>query len=242
MRRAIPAFAVLIALSQTATAGVPLFGHVSCAVVRFYVAKYSEAAAETWARGHGASNAEIETARRCLHSANVQTAARNHDDRAPQVLAQVTEQERVQHEPAERDPDQDPLHVVVSVQGQPSLAEQNSHDEEPGVHGFIRPKEIEDRSAEHVSYETRDDLVPSGEKTATSRLRSVSAMHRAYKMGVTAWLKRQWDYLVGRRRSSIALFAFPRSRSYKRPLWHHLSGTVPAGLLGYRWPATKIAA
>src|SRR4029077_2737580 len=75
MRRAILAVVTLIALSQTATAGVPLFGHVSCAVVRFYVAKYSEAAAETWARGHGASNAEIETARRCLHSANVQTAS-----------------------------------------------------------------------------------------------------------------------------------------------------------------------
>src|SRR5246127_4862809 len=77
MRRAIAAFATLIALSQTATAGVPLFGHVSCAVVRFYVAKYSEAAAEKWARGHGAGDAEIETARRCLHgaSANVQTAS-----------------------------------------------------------------------------------------------------------------------------------------------------------------------
>ena len=48
MRRAILAFAALIALSQSATAGVLLFGHVSCAVVRFYVAKYSEAAAETW--------------------------------------------------------------------------------------------------------------------------------------------------------------------------------------------------
>src|SRR5213079_3683478 len=75
IRRAILAFATLIALSQTATAGVPLFGHVSCAIVRFYVAKYSEAAAETWARSHGASNAEIETARHCLHSVNVQTAS-----------------------------------------------------------------------------------------------------------------------------------------------------------------------
>src|SRR3974390_3036345 len=91
MRRAIPTFAVLIALSQTATAGVPLFGQVSCTVVRFYVAKYSEAAAEKWARGHGASEAEIETARRCLHGANVQTAARRSDDRASQALAPVTE-------------------------------------------------------------------------------------------------------------------------------------------------------
>jgi hypothetical protein len=75
MRRAIPAFAVLIALGQTATASEkPLLGQVSCVVVRFYVAKYSEAAAERWARSHGVSDAEIETAHRCLHSTNVQAA------------------------------------------------------------------------------------------------------------------------------------------------------------------------
>jgi hypothetical protein len=75
MRRAILTFAALIALSQTAMAGVPLFGHVSCAVVRFYVAKYSEVAAEKWARSHGASESEIETARHCLHGTEVQTAS-----------------------------------------------------------------------------------------------------------------------------------------------------------------------
>ena len=86
IRRAIPAFVALIALNQTATAGV------SCAVVRFYVAKYSEAAAETWARSHGASDAEIETARRCLHHrANVQIAS---SAARSQVLAPVTQQER----------------------------------------------------------------------------------------------------------------------------------------------------
>ena len=47
---------------------------ISCTLVRFYVAKYSEAAAETWARSHGATDAEIETARRCLNSATVQAA------------------------------------------------------------------------------------------------------------------------------------------------------------------------
>jgi hypothetical protein len=81
----------------------------------------------------------------------------------------------------------------------------------------------------HASYETKDDPVPSSAKTTTLRPRSVGAMHRADKMGVMghlAWLKRQWDHLVGRRRFSIALFAIPRSRSYKRPLWHHLSGSV----------------
>jgi hypothetical protein len=39
---------------------------VSCTVVRFYVAKYSAPAAEMWARGHGATDAQIEAARRCL--------------------------------------------------------------------------------------------------------------------------------------------------------------------------------
>jgi hypothetical protein len=38
----------------------------SCTVVRYYVAKYSATAAEMWARSHGATDAEIEAARRCL--------------------------------------------------------------------------------------------------------------------------------------------------------------------------------
>ena len=205
MRRAIPAFATLIALSQTATAG-----HVSCTVVRFYVAKYSEAAAETWARGHGASNAEIETARRCLHSANVQTAS---SAARSQVLAPVTEQERAQHEPAERDPDQDALHVVP-VQGQRADPKQDNHDNEPGVHGFIRPKDIEDRSAVHVSYESKN-LVPSDGKTNTLRPRYVGALHRADSAGVTghvAWFKRLWNHLTRRGQFSVAFLHFSGGR------------------------------
>jgi hypothetical protein len=46
----------------------------SCAVVRYYVAKYSASAAEMWARSHGASEAEIEAARHCLKSAPAETA------------------------------------------------------------------------------------------------------------------------------------------------------------------------
>jgi hypothetical protein len=46
----------------------------SCTVVRFYVAKYSAAAAESWARGQGATEAEIESARRCLPGSPVQAA------------------------------------------------------------------------------------------------------------------------------------------------------------------------
>lgn len=42
-------------------------GHrMSCVVVRYYVAKYSAFAAETYARSKGASEADIEAARRCL--------------------------------------------------------------------------------------------------------------------------------------------------------------------------------
>jgi hypothetical protein len=47
---------------------------VSCSVVRYYVAKYSAPAAEQWARSKGASEAEIETARRCLAPEAARTA------------------------------------------------------------------------------------------------------------------------------------------------------------------------
>lgn len=40
--------------------------HASCTLVRYYVAKYSAPAAEAWARSKGATDAEINTARRCI--------------------------------------------------------------------------------------------------------------------------------------------------------------------------------
>jgi hypothetical protein len=46
----------------------------SCSVIRYYVARYSASAAETWARSHGASEAEIDVARRCLKGAPAKTA------------------------------------------------------------------------------------------------------------------------------------------------------------------------
>jgi hypothetical protein len=46
----------------------------SCSVVRLYVAKYSAAAAEMWARSHGATEAEIEAARQCIQGSPVQSA------------------------------------------------------------------------------------------------------------------------------------------------------------------------
>ena len=199
-RLTIPIFAALIALSQPATAGVPLFGHVSCTVVRFYVAKYSEAAAEKWARSHGANDAEIETARHCLHSTDVQTA-----NRAPrsQVVAAVSEHEGTQHEPDERHADEDALHVPV--EGQRANAEQNSHDDPSSVHDVIRQREIEGRSAGALS-KAKDDLVPLDEKAATLHPRNVSAMHRAYRATThVAWFKRLWNHLTRRPQFTVAI-------------------------------------
>ena len=51
-----------------------LLRRASCAVVRYYVAKYSASTAETWARSHGATDAEIEAARHCLKGAPAETA------------------------------------------------------------------------------------------------------------------------------------------------------------------------
>jgi hypothetical protein len=38
----------------------------SCSLIRYYVAKYSVPAAEAWARSKGATEAEIQAARRCI--------------------------------------------------------------------------------------------------------------------------------------------------------------------------------
>jgi hypothetical protein len=46
-----------------------LVRRVSCTIVRYYVAKYTAPAAEAWARSKGASEADIEAARRCLGGA-----------------------------------------------------------------------------------------------------------------------------------------------------------------------------
>ena len=66
--------AALFAFAPDAIAGEQpgLFRRASCSVVRYYVAKYSAAAAETWARSHGATDAEIEAARRCVANAPAQ--------------------------------------------------------------------------------------------------------------------------------------------------------------------------
>jgi hypothetical protein len=78
MRALTVAILVLVAISMPGAKAKGRSGilhRVSCTVVRFYVAKYSASAAESWARSHGATDAEIEAARRCLPSSPIQTVA-----------------------------------------------------------------------------------------------------------------------------------------------------------------------
>ncbi len=67
-----------LASSAEATGRHGLVQRASCSVVRFYVAKFSASAAEMWARSHGATEADIEAARRCLKSAPAQTVQAAH--------------------------------------------------------------------------------------------------------------------------------------------------------------------
>ena len=74
--RGVGALAIILSLTPGARAGghSGIVNRVSCTVVRYYVAKYSASAAEIWARGHGATDAEIEAARHCLNDMPAQTA------------------------------------------------------------------------------------------------------------------------------------------------------------------------
>ena len=76
MGRGFLIFAVLFGFSSSAYASErPGFlRSVSCSVVRYYVTKYSEPAAEAWARSKGASEAEIDAAKRCLTPETTRTA------------------------------------------------------------------------------------------------------------------------------------------------------------------------
>jgi hypothetical protein len=69
--------AAILALGQSAAVAGERPGvlhRMSCTLVRFYVARYSESAAESYARSKGATDAEIESARKCLGGAITQTA------------------------------------------------------------------------------------------------------------------------------------------------------------------------
>ena len=74
--RGIGALAIVLSLTPSALAGghPGILNRVSCSVVRYYVAKYSVLAVEMWARGHGATDAEIEVARHCLGDTPARTA------------------------------------------------------------------------------------------------------------------------------------------------------------------------
>jgi hypothetical protein len=74
--RLIAVLAICLGASSAASAGEQssLLHRASCSVVRFYVAKYSAAAAEQWARSNGATDAEIETAKHCLTPETTRTA------------------------------------------------------------------------------------------------------------------------------------------------------------------------
>jgi hypothetical protein len=48
-----------------------LMHRLSCTMVRYYVALYSATAAEQYARGQGATDADIEAARRCIRSSDL---------------------------------------------------------------------------------------------------------------------------------------------------------------------------
>jgi hypothetical protein len=74
--RGIFVFAVCLGVSPAAFAGEAsgILHRVSCSVVRFYVAKYSAPAAEQWARSKGATEADIEAARRCLTAETIRAA------------------------------------------------------------------------------------------------------------------------------------------------------------------------
>lgn len=73
-------FAILFAMAPVEASAEGIFHRASCSVVRYYVAKYSASMAEAWARSKGASEAEIEAARRCIDggSSRVRTAQDMH--------------------------------------------------------------------------------------------------------------------------------------------------------------------
>lgn len=68
LRRVIGAGALILAMSsQVQAASEPgLAQRISCSEVRYYVEKYTAAVAEMYARSHGATEAQIDRARRCL--------------------------------------------------------------------------------------------------------------------------------------------------------------------------------
>jgi hypothetical protein len=86
MLRTLGAAALTLVLSSSVTSHAfaagqsGLLHRVSCSMVRYYVSRYSESAAEMWARSHGANDAQIDAARRCLSDGPAQTAQASRRD------------------------------------------------------------------------------------------------------------------------------------------------------------------
>jgi len=68
---------VLLGWSSNAMAAerTGILHRMSCVAVRYYVALYSATAAEQYARNQGATEADIDAARRCIKSDLTQTAS-----------------------------------------------------------------------------------------------------------------------------------------------------------------------
>jgi hypothetical protein len=75
--RLICLLAVLLGWSSNAMAAerAGILHRMSCVAVRYYVALYSATAAEQYARSQGATEADIDAARRCIKSDLTQTAS-----------------------------------------------------------------------------------------------------------------------------------------------------------------------
>ena len=79
LTRVLGAVALSLALSSlSSVANAGAIQRMSCSVVRFYVARYSAPAAESYARSHGATDAQIEAARHCLREEPARTADAAH--------------------------------------------------------------------------------------------------------------------------------------------------------------------
>ena len=79
LTRVLGAAALSLTLSSfNSVASAGTMQRISCSVVRFYVARYSASAAESYARSHGASEAQIEAARHCLRDVPARTAEGAH--------------------------------------------------------------------------------------------------------------------------------------------------------------------
>jgi hypothetical protein len=79
LMRAIAAATVILSLGSGAHAGGQhgVRQRMSCSEVRYYVAKYSAATAEMYARSQGATEAQINAARRCVKDQPAQTPQRS---------------------------------------------------------------------------------------------------------------------------------------------------------------------